>query len=412
MAEDQDNILYRPVLEPERNYRSESLFDHTSDITYPDVPETEDQAEKLIDDLEELKNVVSILPSELPEILTPTIDKLIRRIQVAFPDGYYGNEEETQKEVIDGGNNKTLTPIASDVFENKYSVPGLPCLFPKPTNIAVTVEVPRTIVNIAIARYKQDTIDLQKRYLTQLQNALQNYFHQLLMVMADANASTTEALTTDFDSKAVSVPSGKNLEHLKDYISRSQVVRKQKTNLFKKTHNVDQTVMHMRRWHASEKERERYYSEAYGEASNYLGSESNLLLEESRSTYDKQYAQSLYDMYKYLNSSVIITKDILDMSLKESKAKGALVKAGVNIYASSKTKSTTTTTKTTSTTSSSSSSSSTSSSSSSSTSTGSTTSSSSSSSTITVAGTSEEKAAAKTDSSSAITTISNAITGK
>lgn len=333
MADNKEHILYRPVLEPERDYRSEAIFQDNS-VTNPDPPTLPDQSDGLINDFEELKNIISIAPPAIHPIIQ-TIDKLIRRLQVAFPDGYYGNEPETQKEIIykGGTNTKKIDSINSTTYNSTNNFGGLPNLFPKPTNIAIDVVKPRSIVNIAIDKYRKDTIDLQKYYLSQLQTALQTYFHQMLMIMAEVNLPNVDSLTFDFDGKAVKIPAGMNLEHLRDYIVRSQIMREQKSRLFRKTHNVDQTVMHMRAWHVSEKERERYYSEQYGSSATYLDSEGNAILRECRSTYDKQYAQSLYDMYKYLNSSVIVVSDILDMSLKEAKAKGALLKAGVDIFA-------------------------------------------------------------------------------
>lgn len=161
---------------------------------------------------------------------------MIRRLQVAFPDGYYGNEPETQKEIIykGGTNTKKIDSINSTTYNSTNNFGGLPNLFPKPTNIAIDVVKPRSIVNIAIDKYRKDTIDLQKYYLSQLQTALQTYFHQMLMIMAEVNLPNVDSLTFDFDGKAVKIPAGMNLEHLRDYIVRSQIMREQKSRLFRK----------------------------------------------------------------------------------------------------------------------------------------------------------------------------------
>lgn len=334
MVDEKDNFLYVPDLHPERNYRSDAVIPK-DEVTNPTPPTEPDIVDELITDFEEVKSVIKTAPVDIHPIAL-TIDKLIKRIQVAFPYGY-DSKDTTKKDVVDiddvDPEKVNIKNIATDIAEIERKNSGLPALFPKPTNIAIKVVKPRSIVNIAVDRYKKDTVDLQKYYLNQLRCALQNYFHQVLMVMAETNIGDVDKLTTNFDGNAVKIPAGQNLEHLRDYIVRSQIIRNQKSRLFKKTHNVDQTVMHLRAWHAAEKERERYYMEKYGDSGTYLDSESNALLRESRSTYDNAYSQSLYDMYKYLNSSVIVISDILDMSLKESKAKGKLLKAGVNIFA-------------------------------------------------------------------------------
>ena len=346
MVEDRDNLLYRPDLHPYREYDSNAVIPKP-ELDNPDVPQIPDKAKELIEDFEQVIEIIKAAPKGI-EPIVPTIQKLIRRLQVAFPNGYYEDEEppEPSEPIPEEVNPKDpefehkgsdrvrhLSGIGTSVYKIDKKIGNLPNLFPSPTNIVINVVKPRSIVDIAVDKYRKDTIDLQKYYLSQLQIALQVYFHQMMMIMAETNLPSIDNLSMDYDGKAVKVPAGQNLEHLHDYIVRSQVVREQKTRLFKKTHNVDQTVMHMRSWHVSEKERERYYTEKYGDSATYLDSEANSILRNSRSQYDKQYAQSLYDMYKYLNSSVIMIKDILDMSLNEAKAKGQLLNKGVDIFA-------------------------------------------------------------------------------
>lgn len=161
---------------------------------------------------------------------------------------------------------------------------------------------------------------------------MQKYFQQMLTTMADCGLSDMNDLTDDFDGDYVKVPKGKNLEHLRDGVVRSQIIRNQKIRLFKKTHSVDNTLMHLRSWHAAEQQRERYYQEKYGDSGTYIDSHSNALLREARADYDSAYRSSLYDMYKYLNSSAVNLSDILNMTIKEAQAKGAMLKAGVDIF--------------------------------------------------------------------------------
>ncbi len=211
----------------------------------------------------------------------------------------------------------------------------IPSLFPSPTNITINLVAPRTLVQIARDSYKNDTIELHKYYIQRLQTVLQHYFQQMMTIMQEANVSNITHLTQEFDGDKVVVPNPM-LAHLRDAIVRSQIGRNQKERMMQKVHSTDNTLIHMRAWHAAEKERERYYDEVYGDSGTYLDSSSNELLRKSRSTYDKQYSQGLYNMYKYLNSSVITTGEALEMMVNEAKAKGKLMKEGVDIFASRK----------------------------------------------------------------------------
>lgn len=214
-------------------------------------------------------------------------------------------------------------------------VVDLPNLFPGPTKIKVDLVEPRSLVDIARGNYNTDRINLHEYYIQRLQTVLQHYFQQMIMIMQDAGVSDLSALTQDFDGERVKIPK-KDLEHLRDSIIRAQIQRDQKARLMKKTHNVDNTLMHMRAWQASATARQRYYSEKYADSGVFLDSANNELLRKSRAAYDTAYSQALYDLYKYLNSSVIGISDILGLTLDEAKAKGKLLKEGVNIFASRK----------------------------------------------------------------------------
>lgn len=333
MAQEKDNLFYTPELSPDRNYRSEAIIPKET-IPYIDTPPDDtppNPIKVLIDDFNELTDIVSFLPPSIA-IIKDTIGKLKERIDVMFPD--HKLPDETKDELIPSAPEKDIPKIniiADDVIKNTPGSNGVPSLFPKPTNIVISVVKPKTLVQIAQDAYRKDTVDLQQYYLQQLQVVMQKYFQEMLVIMSETGIGDIDQLTKPFDGDAVTISDG-NLMHLRDHIVRSQIIREQKARFFKKTHNVDQTMQHMRAWHASEQERERYYAESYGDSESYLDSHSNKLLRDSRSLYNAQYTQAFYDMYKYLNSSVIVVGDILEMSLKEAQAKGKLITSGVDIF--------------------------------------------------------------------------------
>lgn len=222
-------------------------------------------------------------------------------------------------------------PFTGFVDTEDTGIDGLPTSFAPKTTITLSVETPRTLVQIAQDSYKSDQLDLQRFYLQKMRMALQRYFHHLLGLTAELNLSDPDMLTKNYDGDNVTGFSA-NARHLHDTIVRSQIQRLQKARVFKKVANTDQTLCHMRAWHAAEKERERYYNEAYGDSEEFVDSESNALLRQARADYDAAYKLALYNMYKYLDASVKLTEDILDHTLTEAKAKAKLIKEGVNIY--------------------------------------------------------------------------------
>lgn len=335
MADEYKNdILYVPHAEPDRDYRSEGEFSPEEREVVPIMPDPEpvpdDTPGKVAEDLKEVSEIIQGLPEEL-HFLRPSIDRLRERIEVVWPDGKQPPENPPVYTPIP---KKPFVPIIRTVpTPDSPDVPKVPNGIPNLVPINIKMQAPKSVLKLVQDGYKTDTIRLTQYYLQQLQLIMQKYFQQMIAAMHDCHLDDIDNLTRDFDGNFVKIPAGQNLEHLRDYICRSQTARKQKSMLFRKTHSVDNTLVHMRAWHATAKEQERYYSEKYVDSGTYSSSHANSLLRESREMYDKAYDSALYNMYKYLNSATLLTNDILEATAKEAQAKAQLINKGVDIFA-------------------------------------------------------------------------------
>ena len=404
------NLLFRPVLKPERNYRSEAVFEEpditvgtsvpeeTIDDVLQDLKDLEEISQGLPEGLEPVNEIVTKLrqraeilkvEEELVKIQEPEIpsEPYIPSVPVTLPSPWgpsstpvlvsvtpepytpspvyrpgttivQGQPSSPVSETIGGTpsvrevpansysykktvipktgtiivpEDEPFVPVGTNITDDEAAVEGTPVSFVPATNIKLSVETPKTLIEIAQDSYKKDQIDLQKFYLQKMRMALQRYFHHLLGLTAELSLSNPDMLTKNYDGDYVTGISS-NCQHLHDTIIRSQIQRLQKARIFRKMANADQTVTHMRSWNAAEKERERYYQEAYGNSDNFIDSESNALLRQARSDYDANYKLALYNMYKYLDASVKLTEDILDHTLTEAKAKAKLIKEGIDIF--------------------------------------------------------------------------------
>lgn len=336
MDKEKENLLYRPILEPSKYYKSDADIEHLiEDIPeaspFEEEPEFDERPKEIQESLESIEDLVKrALPPQL-RFFGETIEKLHKRSKIVWKNGKIPNRK---KEEYKPPEYKSKEPFRKrEITRDKYSVTkDVPSLFPSAPPVNIKLEIPRTLVQLIQDDYNRDQIELGQYYTHQIRIIMQKYFQQMLTTMADCGLSDMNDLTDDFDGDYVNVPKGKNLEHLRDGVVRSQIIRNQKIRLFKKTHSVDNTLMHLRSWHAAEQQRERYYQEKYGDSGTYIDSHSNALLRGARADYDSAYKSSLYDMYKYLNSSAVNLGDILNMTVKEAQAKGAMLKAGVDIF--------------------------------------------------------------------------------
>jgi hypothetical protein len=187
------------------------------------------------------------------------------------------------------------------------------------------------MISLAQSGYTKDSTDLKTYYTGKIQQMTHRYFQLMTTLAKDCNQTDYSTLLKDFDGESVTGIKDDSL-HLRDAIVRSQVMREQKESLFQKTHTTDNTLILTRSWLSAEKTRERYLNESYKTADTLSSFYSNDLLLKNRNNADKNYTMALHNNYKYLNSSVIVSSEILDMQVEEAEAKSQLVKEGVNIF--------------------------------------------------------------------------------
>ena len=90
MSSDKNNIFYHPYLSPIRIYMSNATFQKVKEEqqTYlPDVNPDDDRVKKAVNDMIELQEVLKNTPAI--RHLAPVVDKLIQRLKIAFPGGWY-----------------------------------------------------------------------------------------------------------------------------------------------------------------------------------------------------------------------------------------------------------------------------------------------------------------------------------
>ena len=337
--EEKYNLLYRPEMAPEEDYMSDSDFIHRGFLDTPlEIPDTP-QAPKIFDpqtisdDLQEIIEMFPALPESL-QFYKPTIEKIKKRLDIIIPDlpSEYTPAPGTTPPKTKPEKVTPVKTIPMTYVDIEKAPENFISLFPNPKPVNISVVPPKSIVQMVKTDYARDQVHLDSYYTQRLQLVMQKYFQRVLVAMADCGIENIDDMTREFDADSVQIPAGQSLEHLRDHIARSQITRGQKERFFKKTHSVDKTLLHMRAWHAAEMARERYYLENYGDSGTFAESHSNALLRENRAAYDNAYTASLYNMFRYLDSSTAIMNDTLEMTAKEVEAKSMLLKKGVNIF--------------------------------------------------------------------------------
>lgn len=307
------DLLYKPNLTYEKNYYTEGdLYNSTEDTVTNNNNNSSDNVINKIDKLEELKdNVLSklpLLPNSIQQVIKPSIDKIGEVIDdlVNKKDEF----EEIIKPIINvipvhPSDDKDKEPDYDDVPDNPYK-----------SEANNTIHIPSKDVDIEVVieqQYKKDLVDILEDYLNKQNVAMQNYINGIFTYAAYSENTNLK----NFTSKTVS---DKNLTHVTDYITKSKIGLKQQIRLFNKLFTLDETIYHLRAVKVAKEQLKRYKSNKRLEDKNLLTKSANDLLIESRLVAEKKYEENFYGLYKYLNSSVIIFNECMNVYTKQKRS--------------------------------------------------------------------------------------------
>lgn len=307
------DLLYKPNLTYEKNYYTEGdLYNSTEDTVTNNNNNSSDNVINKIDKLEELKdNVLSklpLLPNSIQQVIKPSIDKIGEVIDdlVNKKDEF----EEIIKPIINvipvhPSDDKDKKPDYDDIPDNPYK-----------SEANNTINIPSKDIDVEVVieqQYKKDLVDILEDYLNKQNVAMQNYINGIFTYAAYSENTNLK----NFTSKTVS---DKNLTHITDYITKSKIGLKQQIRLFNKLFTLDETIYHLRAVKVAKEQLKRYKSNKRLEDKNLLTKSANDLLIESRLVAEKKYEENFYGLYKYLNSSVIIFNECMNVYTKQKRS--------------------------------------------------------------------------------------------
>lgn len=318
------DLFYRPDLSPKKDYMSDAELEGIAEEDLQEDELSDDDIEELVEHIDDMLDVLDILPDDLPEAIRPSLEEIkndmlsMRRSGIDIPD-----IESDEDEVV-------FDPIGVIPTRPKDEPRKGPSLFPINDTIPIEVVPPKPLRIVLDNTFRIDKTELYRDFINRLRLVIEMYMRELLYISNVGGLPSYRDLFYYYSLPASDLP--KNYKHVGDGIVRSQIERGQKAKFFKKMYNIDQTIYHLRANKASHELRKRYYDTKFQKSRNYLETQGNDLLRAERQKYDKKYEDNMYNFYKYLNSAVILVDEVLQTFLQEAKGKAILHKQGVDIF--------------------------------------------------------------------------------
>ena len=326
-----DHILQKPELYPKRHYETEKDF--TVKITLPQSEEDRlKEKHPLLPVLQRLLNLKSLsglLPEPEMKIVNSVNDAYTLLTKSIIYDSIINPVTE---EYLDSHNSDVYElPNVEDSYSSGELETEVP-LFPDDPGYEIVTQKQESLYSLSNKRFMSDYEDITKDYASSMEQIIHRFFQTMLALADDAEVPDYSYLMEDFDGNAVGILDD-DLQHSRDYCYKLQRNREADTRLMQKEFTAENTMIRGRALISAQKQRERYLKENYKINTSALCTTfGNNALFESREMAQKQYENSMYNLYKYLNSSTEIMSDILDKRINEAAVKGQLALNGVNIF--------------------------------------------------------------------------------
>lgn len=299
------DIFYTPEIDYDRNYDSAGYInniDYTEETVSEEFPES--------DIIEEINLILTLLPDDMKDI----VNKPLSIIETIHDELKNIKDKPIIKE------EEFITGEIKDE-DNDVEFPG--DFFRKDEDPFIIKVNNKDRLSAIKDTYDYDLACIITDYTNKLKATLNEYINNVLIALKNVDTTMYEKILNPYTLSTDKV--NKDLKHLSDLIIRSQIAREMNMRLHDKLFSIDKTISHIRACKIGVEQKLRYYEAEYQEESGFNDFLSNRFLENSRKMYDEKYKQNFFNLYKYLNSSVILLNECFKLLINEAQAKIILI---------------------------------------------------------------------------------------
>ena len=344
-TEAKKDILYKPLIDIDRDYSTdgklasdtEYKISEKSTYIYPTRSEIlKKNSQSVVSGLLKVIDVIEALPLELPEIFRNILEPMtfLSELNSLEIDSIYEEDIIAQLEgrgIETYPSRSVISSIESGTYIDNEAAETDATY--RPLDIEISTIAAKPVSSQCREQYLNDLTDITIEFTKNLNGAMQGYLYPLSTILNELGLDSPDYLNFEYEGESVS-GIDRNLMHLNDRIVIQEAVTCQMSALMAKTHNQSVLLDAIRAFDAAEALRERYYSEEYNlNIRSDTDIFNNNLLKKSRESSEAAYRQAKINLFKFLDSSVEILKDICSKKLEAQEAKAILLKNDINIYA-------------------------------------------------------------------------------
>jgi hypothetical protein len=325
------NIQYKPNFDYEKNYNTAGNLNTTEQQTSQSNTDIYNEAvDNLSDKLKAIEDAIRVLPTEIYNAVKSPItgvrymlDNLGAGDAQPIPTTMVKQTTDDDSPIIiptDTGSGSS----GDDTDENGLEdIPDE--IFPEGDGTSVNIEIITVPDEDVIDQeYKYDMACIFVDYINKMNDSIAKFYSNIVAISTEVDIPSFLDLYAKFDGSSKNISD--NMKPMSDFVIRNQISLDQQLRMYTKLFDVDSMILNIRACKSAAELRKRYFKAQYVPDSDLLSMNQNDLLANTRIDFDKKYTENLYNLYKYLNSSVILIDESMKLELKMSQAKATLIK--------------------------------------------------------------------------------------
>lgn len=167
---------------------------------------------------------------------------------------------------------------------------------------------------------------LLKHYTGKLKDILNNYYFNTMRQYIEQDEENIKFISNKL--KVTSNDILNHSKHLLDSSVKNENVAALRTEFFINVFTIRDTAIHIRSFYVSHELRKRYTNIKYSKGKSMANSMSDSILTKLHAQYELQYRRDFENLFRYLESSLKVTEDILRLYIQDGLSKSTIIKKG------------------------------------------------------------------------------------
>ncbi len=248
------DILYRPILEPEKNYASEAdiarnlIQDTSEQVDEEIVPQLDMEIDSIIEKANQLSNILDI---DIPIFKNIKNNLIYVSNNLSKMKGFETNEELANKDL------SPEEPVVERSEESKAFLMAIYGRIPEPVIIIGDPDITKYIDGSK----NMDLLKVYSHYIDFISRVFNEFYREALALFVESGFDSVSEMFEDIEiDKTKEYENEASIEPIIHRMHMAKIMRDQKSKILDKVFNINKTVKNLITIEATNELRKKYYS--------------------------------------------------------------------------------------------------------------------------------------------------------